>query len=368
MMTTKKTLLATALLAALGVSTQAHAVLFDPDGVGGTGAKNIDTFDWNFTSFLALNGQQAIANWVASNGACLDASCQFDVLTHAALSSASLDGDLVPLGIAGEITLIMRFTETVTSVGTNSETHPENTASFATVPGSGWVEIYYDSVADSSALNGAGFNDGQLILSGTLVGDSSGSFTVDLNQSNGSNQIVRLDQLGTDNYTSDTTDPQDIQQSTITGHGDQNNLAFQNLVTDPNFFLTPLAAFGIQFANISINLPYISTNPSDCFTAAGAGAGAVGTTPGVPAGSCNFSHVLGPMSSQTDPGANGIVPDIGAVNGLLTLDQSFGPDFIAQTDYNSPLVAAVPEPGSIALLGLGLGALGMVSRRRRLDK
>jgi hypothetical protein len=57
---------------------------------------------------------------------------------------------------------------------------------------------------------------------------------------------------------------------------------------------------------------------------------------------------------------------VGFVNGLFTLG---APDFVFQTRYDATVTpAAIPEPGSLALLGLGLGALGLGGFKRRSAK
>jgi hypothetical protein len=356
---------------AWGSAAQA-AWLFDFQN--GQGVQEIGSWDWNVTSFVAVGGSEAIENFAfdvgaGNTGECTTLDCTFTILSHASLSGANdTEGnslfieDLHNPNGGFEITMQFKFRETVTGLtGTPGGTGTQ--AEFAINMDDGeWLEVFYDRAVNSSALTGFGFNDGTKILSGDLITDSNGQFSISTSALPG-----RMDQFNTDNYTSDTTPPQTIEQSTVVGQGTQGEFSFgETLVQDNTFFRSQLEDFGITFTNLSIALPFQQTNPSDCFADATT-ASAVGGSSTQPQ-QCANVHVAGPYSAQAADPNGGYLPVTGSTNGLgpvLNPDGLGGPDFVAQTDFNSSATGVVPEPASIALVGFGLAGLGFSAVRRR---
>lgn len=342
----RKSILAALIGSAFALGPVHAGLTIDLNGANAGGVITADALDWAPTSFLAQGGNTAISAFVGSGGACTAVGgvnpCSFDVLTHAKLTGYLPTGGGSFLGLpafGGEITMVARYTETVTGFGFLG---PNPAASFAST-GAGWVEFYF-SGADSDNLTGSAFNNGTLIgrLSGVEVGKT-GTFTV-----TNMNEIPLDATADGDQYPG---------QATVSGTGSQDSLqaGTAGVDLDPSFFLTTIAGFALNYDNISIGLPYRTVNPSDCFNPTMAAA-MVGTS-GL-ASTCDAAHQLAPYAGQVNP--TGYTPVVGPTNGLAL---GF-PDFVAQTDFNSSVAGSVPEPGSLALVGLALGALGFAARRR----
>jgi hypothetical protein len=297
-----------ALAAGLAFGTaQADLFTFDPTGTAGAGGdiNNVALIDQAPGNVLSLGG-----------GAGLVVGSTVTNLYQANLSVLQdADGaNLFSNGGGGNFfTFAAGFDEVVTScnpgvIGGCS------VATFALAPGATTnFAFMYASDALGNNLAGTGFTTGDEILSATILELSGVTSVTALGGGN-------LDQFGANNHPGITT---------VRSDGSA-NLTLRVDSVDANYFPDLLSGSIITFSfiNSSLITPFAQTNPSRLFSSDGV--------------------------------TNGdVVPAIGPVNGLS------GPDFQFQADANQSFVfVRVPEPGTLALLGIALAAVGGFARRR----
>ncbi len=272
---------------------EAGSIGFDPNGAaGGSAFLSTSVFDFapgnslfqGLGSILSNKVNQATNVYVQSKlGSLLDANAVN--ITPAGLNSSY------------EVTVVVGFSALATTAGNDT------TYALANSPSVNYFNIYYDSnpATQSNDTTGTGFNDGTLILSGTL-NSADGGFTR-------FGTPTRFDQFGPNDYVGTNTER-------VAG-----GAYLEALVTsaDANFFDTLPPLLQLVLYNSSSITPFSQVNP----------AATVG----------------------------GIAPNRGPINGQ-------GADFQVQADANAS-VQVIPEPSTFVLGALGLVGACLAVRRRK---
>jgi hypothetical protein len=387
-----KSLVGLALSAGLFGSAQAGSMLLDLDGNTSfnpfitNNATLVDELDWSAGSALAVDGNQAIVNWLNNekNGVAHGgADEQFTLYAHMTLSSALNDGasvDPTGLGFSGpfgmgtlfELTAIIGFTEQVSSVTINSNDEL-NTAAFDFVDtNDDFFAIYFDDLTDgngvqSDRLSGVGYGDGQLILQSGIQMTNGGAFNVKTDI-----PVSNIDQVGGDDWDG---------VQTVNGTGAIDTIRFDvgaaDAVWDTAFFQNGIS--DAILTDINLTTPFGATgtgsnNPSQHFTTA-----SLGTVGGVLVSSDGDYEVIdtaaaNPISTSTIGALNGgitVTNPVFNANGEMTGFDEYAilpgsADFLFSQDTNSSWDSlSVPEPHPLVLIGLGLTMIGFVSKKRQ---
>ena len=297
---------------AVPLVAQAELFTFDPTG-GGAGTANLALIDQAPGSALAQGGVTAINNFLAGSG-----STNFTLHYQANLSSIQFADTSIGFanGSGGNFfTFVAGFGETV--VG--ADPFP-GTASFKFDPTNpvNFFNMYATSTVGNN-LTGTGFISGAPILSAHIVTVPTSNFQV-------------TDPAPTNLDNSPNGDQWGGQQS-VTGGGVSDITLVVDSVNAGYFpSLTPASTITISFFNNSQVDPFRQVDPSQCFNVTG----------------------------STCDGGGGIISlgTLGALNG-----GTVGPNFEFQADGTQSF--AVPEPASLALIGLGLSLMGIFGKSRR---
>jgi hypothetical protein len=277
-----------------------ESFIFDPDGPLGDSPIVVSIFDWLPSSALAVDTLPLPA---------------FPAMKPSVLLSHAKLGNFLNAGGSSILGTGLNGTYEITFVGASGQlgTLATPTTSAFTYDSTGtpnFFEVYWDSAKNANELAGTGFNDGTLILSGTVTS---------LAASFGTTSITPepLDQFGTDNYPA-------IDTGAGVGGG---QIAVDVIFANPAFFPNPDQQPKTLVFNTSQITPFRQVDPSAMFT-------------DLPGG-----------------GAPTVLPILGAVNGSAAAG---GVDVIFQADANMSMTLAEIIQGACRMTGGGVTVDGEI--------
>lgn len=311
-------------LLCLAGSAQASAII-DLDGLSGAGTVvHADVFDWLPGNAISVNGE---TNFDAAFGESWD----FTTYSQANLSTLTLDGNIQA---TTNWSYVAGFGESATATGLNSISLFADAANPVN-----FFEIWAGGAVGNDLL-GTGFNDGVLILSGTVT-DATGSFALQL-QPDGFGGLIPVDPELLDEYNADDWSGKQTQPGTGASIID---VAIGYL--NPAYFLNDIT--GLSVFQTQQNLPFTSANPAECFVTAANGAE-----------QCDGVFDLA-SDTTNGTGYNPVLGNVNAQAGSCPDETAEFCDTIFLADA-SMTVQGVPEPATLALFGAGLLGFGAARR------
>lgn len=353
----KMKLKTTAVAVALALSSPAAFALeginFDPDGSGATFSETaIGSFDWGGANILARNCMSPPK--LSTDGCTLLVQTKLSALLDPNGNSVDFNATkveytmrvrvLANAGAANKVTLGdpgsgVNFLDLNQADTLNNSTGAAGADGLPDLFGdtTSIFEIFYDTTPDSNHVTGLGFDDGTLILTG-LVGIKSFGVLVGAGLST---PPTPLDSSTAQNGIN--ANQKNVQSLTLTGSGNfQIDVRPGTDTVDGNFFKDPF--------NDMATLLRIDIDDNG-------------------RGSAPFT------ATEPSPLVHGLSPNYGgpAVTGAFTRENDFDCDGAAdpcdlhlEGDPKSVFKHQVlPEPASVALLGLGLGLFGFSARKLR---
>lgn len=310
-------------------SVEAGTILFNPNGTGLGGSSPINEFEYSRGNALAVGGISAVGNFISNRDFGTNLDTSFELYFQTTIATATISGNQTTNALppnVGQFTVVGAVTETVVDVvGTTA------TFGIAPQPSTNYFEIWHNTVSTPNMLEGTGFNEGTLILSG-IIGDGGGA-----------NAFANISPpLPLVNFDQVSGDPAFAGIQTVVGFGSSSfELELTALWWDPGYFPS-LFEFTSFSLTAGANTPFQQVAPSKRFLT---------NTTGL-----NSSVGFAPVSAGASIGS------VGAING------ADGPDFQLEIDATSTFSGqVVPEPSSIAMLGLF--SLGLVfGGARRLNR